>query len=60
VTEKDKPGEQFTDEEDAFLRHIRFGELPERVLPEDQVQLTETEDRPDRPEPDPWPVNPYW
>jgi len=36
-------GERFTDEELAFLRHARFGELPERVLPEDYVELTETE-----------------
>jgi hypothetical protein len=38
--------EQFSDEENAFLRHVRFGELPERVLPEDMVQLQETDDRP--------------
>jgi hypothetical protein len=34
---------EFTDEELAFLRHVRFGELPARVLPEDQVQLVETD-----------------
>ncbi|MFG2044314.1 hypothetical protein [Dactylosporangium sp. NPDC048998] len=35
--------ERFTDAELAFLRHVRFGELPERVLPEDRVELAETE-----------------
>jgi hypothetical protein len=34
---------EFTDEELAFLRHVRFGELPARVLPEDQVPLVETD-----------------
>lgn len=34
---------EFTDEELAFLRHVRFGELPARVLPEDQVMLIETD-----------------
>jgi hypothetical protein len=41
---------QFTDEEVAFLRHARFGELPARVLPEDRVELTETDGRRDIPE----------
>jgi len=36
-------GERFTDEELAFLRHARFGELPERVRPDDYVELTETQ-----------------
>ncbi|MDG4825757.1 hypothetical protein O7635_28250 [Asanoa sp. WMMD1127] len=40
----------FTDEEAAFLRHVRFGELPARVLPEDLVELHETDQRPLRPE----------
>ena len=35
--------EQFSDEEHAFLRHVRFGELPERILPEDMVESQETE-----------------
>ncbi len=35
--------ERFTDEELAYLRHVRFGELPERVQPEEYVELTETE-----------------
>ncbi|WP_432828315.1 hypothetical protein [Dactylosporangium sp. CA-092794] len=35
--------ESFTDAEMAFLRHVRFGELPRRVLPEDRVELTEIE-----------------
>jgi len=36
-------GERFTDEELAFLRHARFGELPERIRPEEFVELTETD-----------------
>jgi hypothetical protein len=35
--------EMFTDAELAFLRHARFGELPSRVLPEDRVELAETD-----------------
>jgi hypothetical protein len=42
----------FSDEEAAFLRHVRFGELPGRVLPEDRVELTETEPQRYRPEPE--------
>ncbi|MEV0716812.1 hypothetical protein [Asanoa sp. NPDC050611] len=36
----------FTDEEAAFLRHARFGELPPRVLPDELVELHETDPRP--------------
>jgi len=46
-----EPKESFTDEEYAFLRHVRFGELPPGVRPEDRVELTETDARRDRPEP---------
>lgn len=46
-----EPRESFTDEEYAFLRHVRFGELPPRVSPEDRMESTETEPRRDRPEP---------
>jgi hypothetical protein len=35
--------EHFTDDELAFLRYARYGELPERVLPADLVELVETE-----------------
>lgn len=42
--------EDFTDEEFAFLRHVRFGQLPERVLPSDMVELSETEARRDWPD----------
>ncbi|WP_205802090.1 hypothetical protein [Micromonospora thermarum] len=42
----------FTDDEYAFLRHVRFGELPPAVRPEERVELTETEPRRDRPDPD--------
>jgi len=40
----------FTDEEAAFLRHVRFGELPARVRPDDLVPLRETDPRPARPD----------
>ncbi|MBY8874955.1 hypothetical protein K7640_24300 [Micromonospora sp. PLK6-60] len=46
-----EPRESFTDEEYAFLRHVRFGELPPRVAPEDRATSTETEPPRDRPEP---------
>ncbi|GAB2954182.1 hypothetical protein GCM10027280_48200 [Micromonospora polyrhachis] len=51
MTEDREPRERFTDEELAFLRYARFGELPDRVCPEDRVELTETEPRRDRPDP---------
>jgi hypothetical protein len=35
--------EEFTDDELAFLRHVRFGELPARVLPQELVTLVETD-----------------
>ncbi|MEV4811493.1 hypothetical protein [Micromonospora avicenniae] len=34
---------RFTDDDYAFLRHVRFGELPPAVRPEDRVELTETD-----------------
>ncbi|WP_199723574.1 hypothetical protein [Micromonospora sp. CV4] len=40
----------FTDDEYEFLRHIRFGELPPAVRPEERVELTETDPARDRPE----------
>lgn len=43
----------FTDEEAAFLRHVRFGELPPRVLPEQRGESTETDNRRGVPEPVP-------
>lgn len=46
-----EPVESFTDEEYAFLRHVRFGELPPRVSPEERAESTETDTRPDRPDP---------
>ncbi|MDG4810180.1 hypothetical protein O7634_25795 [Micromonospora sp. WMMD1120] len=33
----------FTDDEYAFLRHVRFGELPPPVRPDELVALTETD-----------------
>ncbi len=38
-----EPRIEFTDEEWAFLRYARFGELPHRVLPEERVESVETE-----------------
>ncbi|MFI5912776.1 hypothetical protein [Dactylosporangium sp. NPDC051541] len=34
---------EFTDNELAFLRYARFGELPKPVRPEDRVELEETD-----------------
>jgi hypothetical protein len=42
--------ERFSDEEAAFLRHVRFGELPPRVRPDERVELIETESRRDLPD----------
>jgi hypothetical protein len=42
--------EPFSDEELAFLRHVRFGELPALVRPEDMVETQETEGRRDLPD----------
>jgi hypothetical protein len=50
----DERREQFTEEELSFLRHVRFGELPPRIRPEERVAITETEPRRDLPEPQPW------
>jgi hypothetical protein len=36
-------GEPFTDAEYAFLRWVRFGELPPRVAPSDLVEVVETD-----------------
>ncbi|MCO1595055.1 hypothetical protein M8C17_07740 [Micromonospora sp. RHAY321] len=41
----------FTDDEYEFLRHIRFGELPPAVRPDERVELTESEARRDQPDP---------
>jgi hypothetical protein len=41
--DRDEPAIGFTDEEWAFLRYARFGELPGRVLPEERVELVETD-----------------
>ncbi|MEH0985193.1 hypothetical protein [Micromonospora sp. CPCC 205556] len=41
----------FSDEEYRFLRHVRFGELPPPVRPDERVELSETEPRRDYPEP---------
>jgi hypothetical protein len=41
---------EFTDEEFAFLRHVRFGDLPDRIRPDDHVQLVESDPPKGRPE----------
>jgi hypothetical protein len=40
----------FTDAELAFLRHVRFGELPARVRPDDLVPMRETDPKRDLPD----------
>lgn len=42
--------ERFTDEELAFLRFVRFGQLPARVLPDELLELASAHPRPDVPE----------
>ncbi|MFF0153036.1 hypothetical protein [Micromonospora sp. NPDC005203] len=42
----------FTDDEYAFLRHTRFGELPPAVRPDERVASTETDPGRDQPEPE--------
>jgi hypothetical protein len=51
MAEDHEPAIRFTDEEAAFLRHVRFGELPARIGPSDRIELVETETRRDLPEP---------
>jgi hypothetical protein len=61
VTDDHEAPIRFTDEEAAFLRHVRFGELPSPVRPEDRVELIETEPRRDVPDPEPIGRDPhYW
>jgi hypothetical protein len=47
MTEDAQP---FTDEEAAFWRHVRWGQLPVRVSPEEWVELQETDEPPLRPD----------
>jgi hypothetical protein len=54
MTDHHADSERFSEEEVAFLRHVRFGELPPPIPPEDRLELTETEPRRDLPEPEPW------
>jgi hypothetical protein len=54
----DDEHEVFSDEEAAFLRLARFGELPPRVRPDERVELRETEPRSDWP--DNYPVDHDW
>ncbi len=41
--ERNEPRIEFTDEEWAYLRYVRFGQLPARVAPEDRMELQETD-----------------
>jgi hypothetical protein len=50
MSDERRPREHFTDEEHAFLRFVRFGELPDRVPPKNRVELVETEARRDLPD----------
>jgi hypothetical protein len=43
--------DEYTDHELAFLRHARFGELPERVRPDELTESVETDAPRDLPEP---------
>ena len=51
VREDRESTESLTDDEAEFLRHVRFGELPPRVRPEERVELLETDVPQDVPEP---------
>lgn len=53
------PTERFSSEEMAFLRYVRFGELPPRVLPDELVQTVETE-QPSLPVERRFDPDPYW
>ncbi|MEU9885240.1 hypothetical protein [Sphaerisporangium sp. NPDC051011] len=50
--------ETFTAEEYAYLRFVRFGNLPERVLPSEMVEEIET-DRPNEIPPLPLDIRPW-
>ena len=43
MSEEREHAEPFTDEELAYLRHVRFGHLPARIQPEDLVETEETD-----------------
>ncbi|MFI6128416.1 hypothetical protein [Micromonospora sp. NPDC051141] len=46
-----EPVASFTDDEYAFLRHVRFGELPAPMRPEERMEAIETDVPPGRPDP---------
>lgn len=58
MSEQHHSAERLTDEDAAFLRHVRFGELPAHPAPEDLVAETEAETMPRRDAPpgldNPW------
>jgi len=49
-----------TDEEASLFRFLRFGQLPERVLPSDRVELIEVDPKRDVPEPAADPTGGVW
>ncbi|HEY0698774.1 MAG TPA: hypothetical protein VGD43_13305 [Micromonospora sp.] len=51
MDEPRRSGEHFTDDEYAFLRHVRFGELPQPVRPEARSASIETDPPRDWPDP---------
>jgi hypothetical protein len=53
----DQAPDRFTDDELVFLRHVRFGELPPRVRPDELVESIETDPGRDTPDLDPKPYN---
>jgi hypothetical protein len=50
VVDDEVPREHFSDEEMAFPRYARFGQLPPRIPPEERVEMVETEMRRDIPD----------
>lgn len=49
MSEEREHSEHFTDEDLAFLRYARFGQLPARVTPAELVETAETDAPPEEP-----------
>ncbi|MFI5485499.1 hypothetical protein [Micromonospora echinaurantiaca] len=49
MSEDRKHPDRSTDDEFEAKRHVRFGKLPARVAPEDQVETTDTDPPPEGP-----------
>lgn len=58
MDEEREQNERFTDEEFAFLRHVRFGRLPDPVAPDDMIETAEAD--PAHEEPQQPPVRREW